>query len=1220
VSRGWLAQPDAEATGRGFLLIAERELGRINGKPMLESVILRLHRAWSVFGERAPALRPRVLLRLATALIGLPVGDATPFAPDVPAYRMALRCLLQLIDPAGNVLPQAATWMESWPPAERDEWIELTRQCLIIARRIAGPATSGGWAPWPLDERMGWSLQEHEMQLATFSTPGPGFDPPAVSIVQRVPYSTLFNTAPDATITILNSTVGRRPDGKWSLGARLVVNGANMLAWAPDLGRPGGGSFCQPLDGRWFAKFACGDMDGDGRLDVIVGANLESGWEYAGDVAVMSQQPDGRFAAPVPVRTPDLEQPQARSFVLAVTVADLDRDGRCELVVSRTRFNHYNTVVFRFDARGRYRQTDSLLTGEAVSVAVTGGPETLLVLDGYANSSQRRQYDAMGQPFTLGHHLYRYRNEHLDELPIPWTTVGEWNRLGEGVSITTVRDLGESEAHYINHPVAMLSVLGGSWACNRWMLYRGADLAHPIAAHEWHVGTVWHPVTFEIGQTGAGLARRLRDVDLELVMREGPPARGADESRGSEVVTLATTLLAFGSPQAATSVLRERLAAGSLDPAVELQLLGLQLRSLQASGDIAGVGEFARGLSVRSALVPLLLDAAATILRESGQWEQLITLLEPWFNDRWLPDLDHARIGEQLLPMREAARIFAARGIEVRGTQVTVNGEPAGSLAEHFLTNDISQVRQMPGPGGAAGSANGPWTVRTSGARLFGAGGTALMSDVPTVQADGDGARLVGRELVCSGVPVIVDEGPWRMAFDFEIPGGFWDSWYRFGLLAVSPGGISFGTSWSFHLRGELRDDAIEPQFPGLPLLDALIGRKLRLEAEFVPSIGLHRTTLSDATTGDVLGVHPATVGRNYMAMPSIGTRWRVLGLLGEGNWRSEMIIHSIQLRGAVRLWPMVEPDRSRFASGAEGDAAWQSAHDTWMRGQRELPSSLTLQTMSAAARAHLAGRRQEAATILQGLASRLMQGPQPADPAAQAERAELTNCLLLDAAWELGWRDATAFSSQLLALLQSAGQQGPDALEGFVQLIERWLLLRGQWPPEPGLWEGAGGALMTAILRPTTDNVAPLIADRMNRTPVDYTQCRNLAMAAWLAVRVPAQQAFLQDALAAITAASVDNPYLQPVRLWYVHLTGAAASRGALNDDSRRARLAVLFEFHRRAEALGASRAGDDAWFRERTVMPLVTHQRGVHTTREEAVNGSRAACQRLGVLKAPQ
>ena len=1213
VSRGWMAQPDAEATGRAFLLIANRELQRLTSATHLESVILRLHRAWSIFGKKSPSLRPRVLLSLAIALVGMEVKAATPFARDVPAHRMALRCLLQLLEPDGAVRPQAATWMADWPESERDHLLEVARQCLLIARRTAGDGSPKGFTQWPLDEHLGYSLAERDLELASFEPPAAaGFAPPDVRIQSRIPYTRMFNLA--GTIVMRSVLLHRGPDGRVGIAAWLMLNGESGIGWLPDVSRPGVGATWKPFDAdRRLYRWGLGDVNGDNRVDIVGAARFDPAWESSSDVEVMLQRPDGSFGDPIPIRTPDLLQPQMRSEVLCLSVADLDADGTCEVVVSRTRFNHYSTTLYSFDARGNARQLDRKITGEAVMVPVPGGAEPLLMLDGFVNDSQRRQYDAIGEPTAYGYHLYRMRNGRFDEQPLPWTSVGSFYRMVEGQSISTPHDLHEADAHVIHHPGGAVPPTGGLWPCNRWLLWRGADLAQPIAAREWRVGTVFLPITDVVGWTDAGLVRRLRDQDLQPLMEPGVPVPESDDPRGEPAATLAKMLMAFANPAAAAQVARERLAAGEIEPAVELELNGLLLRAMRADGDLAGVTAFLRQLPIMSAHVPLMLEGTNALLREAGQWEAVIELLQPWEQNRWLTDQEHARIAESLMPLVDAATQLAGRGVEVRGEQLWVNGKPAGTIANAMMTSDIRQLRQHPG------STTGPWHCVCSGPRWIGAGESCLLDRIPRVLDHPDvagAARVDGRELVMSGIPVRVEPGSaWRMTVVFEIPGGFWDSWVRFGLMEAGPDGVTGGVGMNFQMAGELRNNRLYMYWPGLPPLDSLFGRRLRLDMEDIPGIGLRRVTLTDNATGDIVGAYAASVGRNYPSMPALGSPWRVLGTFASGTWRGELTIHSMQLRGNVQLWPVVEPERSAFPVGADGDAAWRTAHDLWRAGKSHLPASLTMRTMTAAARAHAAGRRDEAATILQQLATRLLQAP-AGTPEQQAEVAEMANACLLDAAWELGWRDANAFSAQLTPLLASARSQGPQALEGVVQQLERWLLAHGHWPPEPGLWEGAGGALMNTLLDPGQD-AASAIANRINATGLDYTQCRNLAMAAWLAFRVPEQKPFLESALHAISAASIDNPFLQPVRLWFLHATRRAAGQPALNEELRQTRLAILFEFHRRAEALALSRAGDDAWTRERFVVPLVTHQRRVHETRQDSVTGEMARIARQAVRR---
>lgn len=111
-------------------------------------------------------------------------------------------------------------------------------------------------------------------------------------------------------------------DGRPDLVGRPFM-GSAIHVWyqAPD------GSFGSPVaipvDAPGFGDLAVGDINGDGRPDIVV-AGIEA--LPGRSIAVLLQQPDGTFAAPAYSAPPD------GAFVEGVAIGDVNGDGRADVV------------------------------------------------------------------------------------------------------------------------------------------------------------------------------------------------------------------------------------------------------------------------------------------------------------------------------------------------------------------------------------------------------------------------------------------------------------------------------------------------------------------------------------------------------------------------------------------------------------------------------------------------------------------------------------------------------------------------------------------------------------------------------------------------------------------------------------------------------------------------------------------------------------------------
>jgi hypothetical protein len=137
----------------------------------------------------------------------------------------------------------------------------------------------------------------------------------------------------------------------------------------PEFSKPQDRNENNVVDRGIFATPALGDLDGDGKLDIVVGAMDQHVYAWKGD---------GTLVPGWPVLARDLRHPTPKGarIVSSPALGDLDRDGSLEVVVGTNEVYWFSGRVYAFRSNG------SILPGWPVWVPslIPGGPSALPVV------------------------------------------------------------------------------------------------------------------------------------------------------------------------------------------------------------------------------------------------------------------------------------------------------------------------------------------------------------------------------------------------------------------------------------------------------------------------------------------------------------------------------------------------------------------------------------------------------------------------------------------------------------------------------------------------------------------------------------------------------------------------------------------------------------------------------------------------------------------------
>ncbi len=847
-AEAYCAQPHSAAAGRCFLLLAEASLAAGDFRRASSQFLLALQ----AFAAQ-PALRPHAWLGLAQALTGLPADAAPPFAPDRGARELALRCLLEVMEPDGALLPEAAGLQDA-------SFVRRAQQLRALLRRASFSALDASWEGWRLlqwDEAppgMMVRLQGACLEVMQALAPEQaGAGPARWQQVETRDFASLLRAVD--------------PDCEGRFGAFVQLcsfePGTLGLLWLASDGRTLWGvrslaeaqpSLMLELPER-LKRLCVGDLNADGLLDLI-----SAHYRDRESIFLMFGQADGSFSAPQALpRSVEFKPGTVRELLYrlgpsvpyGLELADLDGDGSAELAVGYGEWSQYGLHIYQPTAQNGARVYDHRWLGRTAVGLVPGGRNSQLLLTrNPLDESDWAFFEQNGWPRRPDlPRLWSFDGQQLHELEqrgeslppdVSSAGAGSFEEAGQHALVVW----GEERSYVRFYPTPDWGghLLGQLQCGGAGLLPRedGLTLAHSSSA-----GALQRPEPH-------GVFRLASASDLAELAAQ--PLILPDLQRyGSEGLAQVRFLAEFGLPAEAARVAARLLERADQPWETRQALLRAEILGWSSAEQDEALEALLLRARPASELVGDCVDAVEALARRRRNPALVRRVLQ-----RWLRALGPDTPGTELL--RTRLRAWPAdedvAQIDWQGSQVRTAGQVVG-LEELLVCGDAWAY--LPGEQGQAGHVH----CRAVPERLVPRG-----AGLEIRPSDG-----------FAGVPIQLDSKGWRVLTDIRLTNAPWSSELNFGLLPLLPlaqGQLARPVSgFNIRVRGgnmvhrtELHALQGETWLRG-PSLDALEGRWLRIEVAYLPSLqelwlsvsDLDAGTLVFATEGPCAGLE----GRNFL-------------------------------------------------------------------------------------------------------------------------------------------------------------------------------------------------------------------------------------------------------------------------------------------------------------------------------------------------------------------
>lgn len=699
--RAYLAQPDALAAGSAFQLLAERALKQED----FEQAAIQFHLALSAFGDRLPETRPGLLRGLVMGLANLGSEAPTPYSPQVRAREMALRCLLRIAGPKGDLRSEIAAVLDE---EQQPEWASWASAWLTVLRNTVSPVAAPGEPnpqfTYPIDsDRDGASdlvrmtsaaIPADELVMVRFVQPAkPGLDQAQVKIAMR------RNLAPMIAAHWPEMAAQKHHlEGPWQMSDSPADG--NLLFTLRPTNTAGQlilfGLADWQSEEPWFScsfpvgnmrphALASGDLDGDGLGDLALGL----GWPHR-QAYLLFQRPEGGFEsrplwdssgqAGVPISDPD-----------ALLIDDLDGDGRNELLITRGLWHQFSLDVLQVDGTRTLTTRAQIPAGVVYRLApLRLGSERLLAL-----SSGTQSYQGM---------VYRFQARHGPMNPLGLSLL-RWNgsELQNVASRPRQAILGGELSFDLclnphNLPLVLWElegrknfVRGTSSRIQNFHFLRqsesGIELTRTLSVHDPQTGHLFISQAVPAGYFGSGASvyRHLSDADLERLPED--LALIPQVTQGLPLpIAQAQFFQSFGLHRAALD-LAERWLSQEKEP---LGATAMEAIRLEAAARIMGntaLLEHLCHLRPDPGLASSFLQAAEDWAFQNGRYAEIASLLARWGQDPKLPGLVRKRLNKAAWQWSELASKLDPLAVDWQGRRIDfLNG--VRDMADALLQNE----------------------------------------------------------------------------------------------------------------------------------------------------------------------------------------------------------------------------------------------------------------------------------------------------------------------------------------------------------------------------------------------------------------------------------------------------------------------------------------------------------------------------------------------------
>ncbi|MHC5078540.1 MAG: hypothetical protein ACYTHN_05950 [Planctomycetota bacterium] len=1202
VAKAYLAQPRSKAAGRALMLVANHSLTRSIQEMDEEQANLaavQFHLAYSAFGEAFPRLKIDALWGMARALSRVGYKAFTPFEPATPARWMALRCLLQLVEPGGTLRSETAAIL---PKEQRAGFERDAGDLLFALRRIAAwsrialpnlepldcplDSTGGHGADTLVLHEAGNPFVVHFIRPTSPDRPGlpgPGFTETAVvRLEERIRRlfperaSHVFRIACVWCLRLLKE----EPSPQYFFTYRDDTAGEDLLLGFKDLNaeRPFLTEVFTPQGFHIREHLRLGDVDEDGITDLLVGLG-----HFHRKAYVIFQRKDGSLSKRVllpPIR--------GGSDIQDLFVGNLDRKGKSETVILRGPFHDYALDILHYKKLDegfqftRVGQAPAGITRRIVTLETKEG--ILLALSPtIPDLTTSHAFHIMGRPLPhVGIRIYRWKGPEggLEPLQKAGTVrsfdyrapVWEQGRL-LGPPVSGMNRLALIEAGGRKNQITRLRV-----PFLKWHFWEGARVVdRPFRTltipHQKGLYRMDRPEGLRFGTET--VARDLSQADLE-VAAERPPPKSAFDQASAPSVSLGGFLLGFGLPQSAVGFARRRAREVKVRE-VALALKRMELAGRMESGDAEGLKEALSALKPDRGLEAAVLFAADWLGDRHREYAWAASLLEMWGTSARVPENERKILARRAATWKKIHTLLEKPTVTLEGENVLT---PAGKskIWDHVVVNR-------------------PELLTLSGGEKANRALQFSFRERPTLAivkpAETGAASKIYPSSLCAGIPVRFLGGSWRLKFDVFIQGVHWFSGIRFGLCSLE---CFLGEWGSGKVHDTLRFDCLHGGNEvttvdfitacGELKIDALVGKPFRVDVEYVAERRILRCRVT------VLGEDRCVFNTASRKPNPLGGGDFFLGLYGDAPHLFEGVIHRLQFMGRAYILPPGDPI---------------------VRGI--IDSTENLPPLCRAVRCRMAGKDREAARHFADTAQRClkaMEGLGP-DDEIRLQGNLLAEGMRFESLWCESDGDADRFAERLGPFLTD---------EERVCLLYYWLKGLPRFSPDSGLWEGCGKAFAQARFKGldpeavferiiTEKRTYQAMRREFNKRPTPALGARLRAIRSgmklhtgaviglWLLSRSPKD--------ANLRAHVIDFMHLIEEGPWVIQLSedlsGIAKERDRHGLMGMRAD--ALLTFHRRREALEVLEAGGEPTYR----MPRDFLEFLIRLRNDQLVHGAEGA-----------